>query len=295
LAACGPLVPSYPQSFPQIVWMVDNRRFDPPLGLFEGGPPPPDAHVVLQRTSSSRHRSAEWQPGFSSHNPRVRRRALSHVEGVDLLKIVQEAGWPIWPLILCSIAAVALIVERFMALRTARIAPGYLLGEVIAVTRNGLPSADVIAKLADNSLLGGVLASGLKLLAVDPRVGEVQLRQTFEGAGRDAAHKMDRYLNALGSIAAAAPLLGLFGTVVGMIEIFGSQGGGNTNPAELAHGISTALYNTAAGLIVAIPSLMFYRYFRGRVDDYLHTLEQSSEQLLTQLMRVTAGRPGQTK
>ena len=86
-----------------------------------------------------------------------------------MLKIVQEAGWPIWPLILCSIAAVALIVERFMALRTARIAPGYLLGEVIAVTRNGLPSADVVAKLADNSLLGSVLASGLKLLAVDPR------------------------------------------------------------------------------------------------------------------------------
>jgi len=275
--------------------MVDNRRFDPPPAVFEGGRRGPGAHVVLQRTSPLRQRPAQWQPGFSSHNPRVRRRALSHVEGVDLLKIVQEAGWPIWPLILCSIAAVALIVERFMALRTARIAPGYLLGEVIAVTRNGLPPADVIAKLADNSLLGSVLASGLKLLSVDPRVGEVQLRQTFEGAGRDAAHKMDRYLNALGSIAAAAPLLGLFGTVVGMIEIFGSQGGGNTNPAELAHGISTALYNTAAGLIVAIPSLMFYRYFRGRVDDYLHTLEQSSEQLLTQLMRVTAGRPGQTK
>ena len=179
-----------------------------------------------------------------------------------------------------------------MALRTARVAPGYLLGEVIAVTRNGLPSSDVIAKLAENSLLGGVLASGLKLLAVDPRVGEVQLRQTFEGAGRDAAHRMDRYLNALGSIAAAAPLLGLFGTVVGMIEIFGSQGGGagSSNPAELAHGISTALYNTAAGLMVAIPSLMFYRYFRGRIDDYLHTLEQSSEQLLTQLVRLPVGR-----
>jgi biopolymer transport protein ExbB len=276
--------------------------------LAQGREPAGGLHVVFQISSLRRIGSAELEHGFSSHNPRLRfgcpgavaarrhGRVQSHVEGVDLLKIVQEAGWPIWPLILCSIAAVALIVERFMALRTARIAPGYLLGEVIAVTRNGLPSSEVIAKLADNSLLGGVLASGLKLLAVDPRVGEVQLRQTFEGAGRDAAHKMDRYLNALGSIAAAAPLLGLFGTVVGMIEIFGSQGGGNTNPAELAHGISTALYNTAAGLIVAIPSLMFYRYFRGRVDDYLHTLEQSSEQLLTQLVRVTGtGRPAQTK
>jgi len=209
-----------------------------------------------------------------------------------LLKIVQEAGWPIWPLILCSIAALALVVERFMALRTARVAPGYLLGEVIAVTRNGLPAPDVIAKLSENSLLGAVLASGLKLLALDPRVGETGLRLAFEAAGRDAAHKLERYLNTLGTIAAAAPLLGLFGTVVGMIEIFGSQqSAGSTNPAELAHGISTALYNTAAGLLVAIPSLMFYRYFRGRIDDYLHTMEQSSEQLLSQLLRLTGRAP----
>ena len=188
----------------------------------------------------------------------------------------------------------AVVVERFMALRTARVAPGYLLGEVLAVTRNGLPAPDVISKLADNSMLGGVLASGLRQLSLDPRSSETQLRQVFEGAGRDVAHRLDRYLNTLGTVAAAAPLLGLFGTVVGMIEIFGSQGAGagSTNPAELAHGISTALYNTAAGLLVAIPSLMFYRYFRGRVDDYLHTLEQSSEQLLAQLVRLTA-RPGQ--
>lgn len=205
-----------------------------------------------------------------------------------MLKIVQEAGWPIWPLILCSIAAVALVVERFMALRPTRVAPGYLLGEVIAVTRNGLPSSDVVNKLAHNSLLGGVLAAGLKVLTMDPRAGETGLRQAFEAAGRDAAHKLDRYLNTLGTIAAAAPLLGLFGTVVGMIEIFGSQtSAGSANPAELAHGISTALYNTAAGLLVAIPALMFYRYFRGRADDYLHTMEQSSEQLLTQLLHLT--------
>jgi biopolymer transport protein ExbB len=209
-----------------------------------------------------------------------------------LFKILLEAGWPIAPLFLCSVIAVAVVVERFMALRTARVAPGYLLGEVLAVTRNGLPAPDVIAKLADNSMLGSVLAAGLKQLALDPRSSEQQLRQTFEGAGRDAAHKLDRYLNTLGTVAAVAPLLGLFGTVVGMIEIFGSQTGaaGTANPVELAHGISTALYNTAGGLLVAIPSLMFYRYFRGRVDDYLHTLEQSSEQLLAQLVRLA--RPG---
>jgi len=208
-----------------------------------------------------------------------------------LLTIVQAAGWPIWPLILCSVAAMALVIERFMALRSARVAPGYLLPEVIAVTRNGLPAPDVIAKLSDNSLLGSVLASGLKLLALDPRANEAALRMAFEFAGRSAAHKLERYLNTLGTIAAAAPLLGLFGTVVGMIEIFGSQGAtGSTNPAELAHGISVALYNTALGLLVAIPSLMFYRYFRGRVDDYLHTMEQSADQLLNQLVRLP-GRP----
>src|SRR4051812_17428135 len=103
--------------------------------------------------------------------PTRSRRIRRTVEGVVLLKIVQEAGWPIWPLILCSVGAVALVIERFMALRTARVAPGYLLGEVITVTRNGLPGPDVIAKLAENSLLGSVLAAGLKLLSIDPRAG----------------------------------------------------------------------------------------------------------------------------
>ena len=210
-----------------------------------------------------------------------------------MFSIIQAAGWPIWPLILCSIVALALIVERLLSLRSARVAPPRLLDEVISVTRSSLPGAEAVNKLADNSLLGSVLAAGMKLLTIDPRAGETALRQAFEAAGRDAVHKMDRYLNTLGTIAAAAPLLGLFGTVVGMIEIFGSQAPtGGSNPALLAHGISTALYNTAAGLLVAIPSLMFYRYFRGRVDDYLHTMEQSSEQLLTQLMRLTGRSAG---
>jgi biopolymer transport protein ExbB len=275
------VAPSYPQSFPQIVWIDANDTNDA-------------TRMRIAHGSRHNRRQASALPPHAEIGAAHRRPMHPSLsEGVVLLKIVQEAGWPIWPLILCSIAALALVVERFMALRTARVAPGYLLGEVIAVTRNGLPNPDVIAKLSDNSLLGGVLASGLKMLALDPRAGEAGLRQAFEGAGRDAAHKLDRYLNALGTIAAAAPLLGLFGTVVGMIEIFGSQGGtGSTNPAELAHGISTALYNTAAGLLVAIPSLMFYRYFRGRVDDYLHTLEQSSEQLLTQLVRLSVRQPG---
>ena len=101
-----------------------------------------------------------------------------------------------------------------------------------------------------------------------------------------AVHRLERYLNSLGSIATAAPLLGLFGTVVGMIEIFGSQApAGGTNPALLAHGISVALYNTAFGLMIAIPALMFYRYFRGRVDEYQLTMELAAERMVPHLMR----------
>ncbi len=275
------LDPGYPQSFPQIVW-IDGNFTNPLRGHAGTRRRRAIIRAWRRKPSPFAHRPGATVPPA---HPRI-------VERSNLFKILLEAGWPIWPLILCSVVAVAVVVERFMALRTTRIAPGYLLGEVIAVTRNGPPPPDVIAKLSENSMLGQVLAAGLKQLALDPRSSEAQLRQTFEGAGRGAAHRLERYLNTLGTIAAVAPLLGLFGTVVGMIEIFGSQTGsaGTSNPVELAHGISTALYNTAGGLLVAIPSLMFYRYFRGRVDDYLHTLEQSSEQLLAQLARLT--RPG---
>jgi biopolymer transport protein ExbB len=111
-----------------------------------------------------------------------------------------------------------------------------------------------------------------------------QIRERIEDVGRHLVHKMERYLNTLGTIAAAAPLLGLLGTVVGMIEIFGSQSPTGNNPGLLAHGISIALYNTAFGLIVAIPSLMFYRYFRGRIEAYVVDMEQASERLLTHLV-----------
>ena len=207
-----------------------------------------------------------------------------------MYSIIQAAGWPIWPLILCSIVALALIIERLLSLRSQRVAPPRLLDEVISVTRSSLPNADVVNKLAENSVLGRVFAAGLRAVIADPRLNEEGLRMAFESAGRAAVHRLERSLNALGTIASAAPLLGLFGTVVGMIEIFGSQAPSGSNPVLLAHGISVALYNTAFGLVIAVPSLMFYRYFRGRVDDYLHTLEQSSEQLLTQLVRITSGR-----
>jgi biopolymer transport protein ExbB len=208
-----------------------------------------------------------------------------------LFSIIQAAGWPIWPLILCSIVALAIVIERFVSLRAVKVAPPKLLDEVLSVTRSTLPPPDVVNKLAENSVLGNVLASGLRSVIADPRITDEQLRESFEAAGRAAVHQLERFLNSLGTVASAAPLLGLLGTVIGMIEIFGSQAptGGN-NPALLAHGISIALYNTAFGLIIAIPALMFYRYFRGRVDDYTLELEQAAHRMAPQLMRFSVAR-----
>ena len=211
-----------------------------------------------------------------------------------MFSIIQAAGWPIWPLILCSIVALTIVIERFISLRPAQIAPNNLLEEVVTVTRTSLPGTDVVNKLAENSLLGGVFATGLRSVIAEPRITEEVVRQSFESAGRIALHRLERYLNTLGTIAATAPLLGLFGTVIGMIEIFGSQAptsGGAANPQMLAHGISIALYNTAFGLMIAIPSLMFYRYFRGRVDEYQLTMELAAERLVPHLMRFAVRTP----
>jgi len=208
-----------------------------------------------------------------------------------VISIIQAAGWPIWPLILCSVAALALIFERLVSLRSSKVTPPRLLEEVVSVTRASLPSADVVNKLADNSVLGTVLASGVRAVIAEPRITEEALREVFESAGRSAVHRMERYLSPLGTIASAAPLLGLLGTVIGMIEIFGSQAPtGVGNPAALAHGISVALYNTAFGLIVAIPSLIAYRHFRGLVDSYTLDLEQSCDRLTPHLMRFAVPR-----
>ena len=210
------------------------------------------------------------------------------------MSIIQAAGWPIWPLIACSVLALALILERFAALRTARVAPAKLLDEAITVSSSTVPGPDVVGQLAQNSALGEVLASGLRALQQNPKCSEADLRASMEGAGRSVAHRLEKYLSALATIASAAPLLGLLGTVVGMIEIFGSQAGGGGmgqamgggNPAQLAHGISIALYNTAFGLIVAIPALIFWRYFRSRVDAYLLTLELSADRFARHLLQL---------
>ncbi len=203
-----------------------------------------------------------------------------------MFSIIQAAGWPIWPLIACSILALALVIERFVSLKTSKIAPPKLLDEAIGVSRAGVPATDIVLKLEQNSALGEVLASGFRALNTNPRCSEQDLRASMEGAGRAVAHRLERYLPALATIASAAPLLGLLGTVIGMIEIFGSQAPGSStggNPAQLAHGISIALYNTAFGLIVAIPALIFWRYFRSRVDGYLLALELSADRFARHL------------
>ena len=206
-----------------------------------------------------------------------------------MFSIIQAAGWPIWPLIACSVLAVALVIERFVSLREHKVAPPKLTDEAITVSRTSVPTAAIVLQLEQNSILGRVLARGLRALTLNPRLSEDDLRATLEGAGREAAHELERYLSALATIASAAPLLGLLGTVIGMIEIFGSQGGtagnvtGAGNPAQLAQGIAIALYNTAFGLIVAIPALIFWRYFRGQVDAYLLHMELASERFVRHL------------
>ena len=210
-----------------------------------------------------------------------------------MLPILQAAGWPIYPLLLCSVIALALIIERVLSLRPARVAPPRLVDEVISVTRATLPSQDVITKLSDNSTLGRVLAHGLQA-ATDPRPSEQHVRGALESAGRQAMYQLERNLSALGTIAAAAPLLGLLGTVIGMIEIFGASGGAGSgagaDPQQLAHGISIALYNTAFGLMVAIPSLIAYRHFRSRVDGFALQMELAAERLVPHLLRLTSHR-----
>ncbi|MBX3610226.1 MAG: MotA/TolQ/ExbB proton channel family protein [Hydrogenophaga sp.] len=208
-----------------------------------------------------------------------------------MLSIIQAAGWPIWPLIICSVTGLTLVIERFISLKTSRIVPPKLLEEAIMVSRNGVPGPDVVTQLEQNSLLGGVLATGFRTLANNPKASAEDLRANIETAGRQAAARMQRYLGALATIASAAPLLGLLGTVIGMIEIFGSQAGsgltpGGGDPSQLAHGISIALYNTAFGLIVAIPALIFWRYFRARVDEYVLSMEVAADRFARHLMLI---------
>ncbi|MBI2754310.1 MAG: MotA/TolQ/ExbB proton channel family protein [Betaproteobacteria bacterium] len=193
-----------------------------------------------------------------------------------MFAIIQAAGWPIWPLLLASVIAVALIIERSISLQQTKIVPPTLLEQVVVVYQRQGASPEVLVRLAKDSPLGSVLAAGLR----NQRSPRHVMKEAVEEAGRGVAHELERFLTTLGTIATAAPLLGLFGTVIGMIEIFGSQSPTGTNPQQLAHGISVALYNTAFGIAISIPSLIFYRHFRSKVDGFVVLMEQEAAKLV---------------
>lgn len=193
-----------------------------------------------------------------------------------MLALIQAAGWPIWPLFIASVLALAIIFERAYSLRRTIVVPVNLLEQALGNLRQHGPNPDLLRALSEGSPLGRVLVAGIRNIGNSRDL----MKESLEEAGRAVAHDLERYLMTLGTIASVAPLMGLLGTVVGMVEIFGSQSPTGGNPAALAHGISVALYNTAFGLIVAIPSMIFYRFFRGRVDAFLVEMEQQAVRLV---------------
>jgi len=193
-----------------------------------------------------------------------------------LFAIIQAAGWPIWFLLLASVVAVALIIERSISLRERKIIPPTLLGQVIMVYQRQGVNEEVLQKLAKDSPLGTVLAAGLR----NHRSSRYVMKEAIDEGGRAVAHELERFLTTLGTIATASPLLGLFGTVIGMIEIFGSQSPTGSNPQQLAHGISIALYNTAFGIGIAVPSLILYRHFKNKVEGLVVEMEEQASKLV---------------
>jgi biopolymer transport protein ExbB len=191
-------------------------------------------------------------------------------------EIILAAGWPIWPLIFASIIALAIIGERFWALRDEVVAPSNLLPEVQRWLAQGGVTKETLGKLENHSMLGQVFASGL----ANAKSSREITKEAIEETGRAVAHKLDRYLPTLGTIATVAPLLGLLGTVIGMVELFGSFTNSGHDVAQFARGISVALYNTAAGIVVAVPAMIAYRYFRSKVDGLLVDMEQQAIKLV---------------
>ncbi|WP_189452774.1 MotA/TolQ/ExbB proton channel family protein [Cognatilysobacter bugurensis] len=194
-----------------------------------------------------------------------------------MLELVMAGGWPMIPLLLLSALALALIVERAWTLRRSAVLPPGLGMEVRSWARRGRLDPAHIDSLRATAPLGALLAAALDVRH-RPRD---EIRERLEAVGRHLVHRMERYLNTLGTIAAAGPLLGLFGTVVGMIEMFlgiVDHGIGDVN--QLAGGIGKALISTAAGMIVAIPALVAHRWFRGRVSEYVVEMEHEAIQLL---------------
>lgn len=190
--------------------------------------------------------------------------------------IIVAAGWPIWPLIFASVIALAIIGERLVALRINVIAPPNLLPEVQSWLAKGGVTKETIARLEQHSLLGKIFASALS----NAKNSREVTKEGIEEAGRAVAHTLEKFLPTLGTIATVAPLLGLLGTVIGMVELFGAFTNTGHDIAQFARGISVALYNTAGGIVVAVPAMIAYRYFRSKVDGLLVDMEQQAIKLV---------------
>ena len=193
-----------------------------------------------------------------------------------MLSIIEAAGWPIWFILFTSVVALAIIIERFWSLRVTLVAPRELLPSTIREYQTSGVTQDLLVRLQRGPLLGRIFAAAL----ANERSPREVIRDAVEDSGRAVALELERFLNTLGTIATVSTLLGLFGTIVGMIEIFGSTTPTGGNPAQLAHGISVALYNTLFGIGVAIPAVIFYRHFRNRVDVLVMDMEGQAIKLV---------------
>ncbi len=199
-----------------------------------------------------------------------------------MFELLKAGGFLIWPIMICSVIALAIVVERFLVLKPKQVVPRELMKEIKEmIVYNTLDQQD-ISRINAHSPLGRVLAAGLR----NPNQHRVVIKEAIEETGRLVVHDLEKHLQTLGTIAAITPLLGLLGTVIGMIKVFAAiTTFGVGDPQALAEGISEALVTTAAGLSVGIPSLMFYRFFRGRINELTVEMEQQALMLMKLLQR----------
>jgi len=191
-------------------------------------------------------------------------------------EIIQAAGWPIWPLILTSIIGVAIILERFWSLRKSQIIPDGLIVEIKTMIKQNNLDNNKVNILKNSSPLGDLL-----VVAIAKRKDSVEgIKSALDERAGFIVHNLERYLGVLVTIATVAPLLGLFGTIIGMVELFSSFTSSGHDVAVFARGISIALYNTAGGIVVAVPAMIAYRFFRSKIDNYLNEMEHYAIQIV---------------
>ena len=194
--------------------------------------------------------------------------------------IIIAAGWPIWPLIATSVFGVAIILERFWSLRESYVIPQNLKEDVKKLVGSGSIKRDAVEALRVNSPLGEIMA-----VAIENQNSSLEIiKDSIEEVGSQVSYKLERYLGALSTISTVAPLLGLFGTIIGMVELFSSFTSSGHDVAVFARGISIALYNTAGGIVVAVPAMIAFRFFRSKVDHLVNEMEQQALHLV-EIMR----------